>query len=71
MRCDPQEFQYFYNQGAIDAGAEIVPMSRLRRQMSSGVSYYEMLVADLIRMGRTFPPVPAWIIGIDVEAGGA
>lgn len=67
MHYDLQKFQYFYNIGEIDAGVEIVPMNKLKRQMSSGVSYYEMLVADLLRMGRTFPPVPAWIVGIDVD----
>jgi hypothetical protein len=67
MHYDLQKFQYFYNIGEIDAGVEILPMNTLKRQMSSGVSYYEMLVADLLRMGRTFPPVPVWIIGIDVE----
>lgn len=67
MQYDLQKFQYFYNIGEIDAGIEILPMNRLRKQMSSGVSYYEMLVGDLLRMGRTFPPVPVWIIGIDVE----
>jgi restriction endonuclease BglII len=67
MQYDLQKFQYFYNIGEIDAGVEILPMNRLRKQMSSGVSYYEMLVGDLLRMGRTFPPVPVWIIGIDVE----
>jgi len=67
MQYDLQKFQYFYNINEIDAGVEILPMSRLQKQMSSGVSYYEMLVGDLLRMGRTFPPVPVWIIGIDIE----
>lgn len=67
MQYDLQKFQYFYNIGQIDAGIEILPMNRLRKEMSSGVSYYEMLVADLLRMGRTFPPIPVWILGIDVD----
>ncbi len=70
MQYDLQKFQYFYNIGEIDAGVEILPMNALRKQMSSGVSYYEMLVSDLLRMGRTFPPVPVWIVGIDVGPAG-
>ena len=66
MQYDLQKFQYFYNKNRIDAGVEIVPMSALARQMSSGVAYYELLVGDLTRMGRSFPPVPVWAIGIDI-----
>ncbi len=67
MQYDLQKFQFFYNRNEIDAGVEIVPMSSLTEQMSTGVSYYEMLVGDLARMGRTFPPVPVWVLGIDVK----
>lgn len=66
MQYDLQKFQFFYNRDEIDAGIELVPMSSLSRQMSTGVSYYEMLVGDLARMGRTFPPVPVWVIGLDI-----
>src|SRR5208337_4423799 len=48
MQYDLQKFQYFYNINEIHAGVEILPMSRLQKQMSSAVSYYEMLVGDLL-----------------------
>ncbi len=70
MQYDLQKFQFFYNNREIDVGVEILPMKSVHKQMSTGVSYYEMLVADLLRMGRTFPPVPVWIIGIDVGSTG-
>lgn len=44
---------------------EIVPAGALARQMSTGVSKGEMLVADLIRLRGSFPAVPVKVILID------
>ena len=54
----------FYTGGVIDVGIEILPMKQMQSEMSSGVAYYEGEVYNLIRQGRTSPPVPLLIIGI-------
>lgn len=47
-------------------GVEIVPVNALKRQMSSGVGYGEMLVHDMERLQRVFPTFPVKVILIDV-----
>lgn len=54
----------FYTGGVIDVGIEILPMKEMQKQMSSGVAYYEGEVYNIMRQGRTSPPVPLLIIGI-------
>jgi len=54
----------FYNGGIIDVGIEIVPSKELQRQMSSGVPYFEKEVHNVLRHGRTTPPVPMIILGV-------
>lgn len=54
----------FFTGGVIDVGVEILPMKEMQKEMSSGVAYYEGEVYNLIRQGRTSPPVPLLIIGI-------
>jgi len=54
----------FYTGGMINVGVEILPMREMQKEMSSGVAYYEGEVYNLIRQGRTSPPVPLLIIGI-------
>lgn len=66
MFYDLAKFQYFYNQGKIEVGVEIVPSHFLYRQMSSGVSYGEQLVNDLERLKKNFPSVPVKIILLDM-----
>lgn len=56
----------FYIGDQIDVGIEILPMKNLQSQMSSGVSYYEGELYNVIRQGRGVPAVPLVIIGIDV-----
>lgn len=55
----------FYNIGIIDVGIEIVPSKNLQQQMSSGVPFFEKEVHNVLRHGRTTPPVPIIILGID------
>jgi len=55
----------FYIGDKIDVGIEILPMKSLQAQMSSGVSYYEGELYNVIRQGRGVPAVPLVIIGID------
>jgi hypothetical protein len=55
----------FYIGNHIDAGIEILPMKSLQSQMSSGPSYYEGELYNLVRQGRGVPAVPLVIIGIE------
>jgi len=66
MFYDLAKFQYFFNQGMMQVGVEIVPCHFLQRQMSSGVSYGEQLVHDLERLSKNFPSVPVKIILVDM-----
>lgn len=54
----------FYVKDIIDVGIEILPMKELQSQMSSGPSYYEGELYNLIREGRGVPAVPLVLIGI-------
>lgn len=55
----------FYVGDQIDVGIEILPMKALQSQMSSGVSYYEGELYNVVRQGRGVPTVPLVIIGIE------
>ena len=55
----------FYIGDKIDVGIEILPMKILQSQMSSGVSYYEGELYNVIRQGRGVPAVPLVIMGIE------
>ena len=54
----------FYIGDKIDVGIEILPMKVLQKEMSSGVSYYEGELYNVVRQGRGVPAVPLVIIGI-------
>jgi hypothetical protein len=54
----------FYTGRVIDVGIEILPVKDMQKNMSSGVAYYEGEVYNILRQGRTSPPVPLLIIGI-------
>lgn len=54
----------FYVRDVIDVGVEILPMKELQSEMSSGPSYYEGELYNLIREGRGVPAVPLVLIGI-------
>jgi hypothetical protein len=55
----------FYIGDHIDVGIEILPMKTLQSQMSSGPSYYEGELYNVVRQGRGVPAVPLIIIGIE------
>jgi hypothetical protein len=55
----------FYIGNHIDLGIEILPMKTLQSQMSSGISYYEGELYNVVRQGRGVPAVPLVIIGIE------
>ncbi len=55
----------FYSGGLINVGIEILPTKVIQSQMSSGVAYYEGEVYNILRHGRSNPPVPMLILGIE------
>jgi hypothetical protein len=55
----------FYVGDQIDVGIEILPMKTLQREMSSGVSYFEGELYNVVRQGRGVPAVPLVILGIE------
>lgn len=55
----------FYVGDKIDVGVEILPMKSLSSNMSSGISYYEGELYNLVRQGRGVPAVPLILLGID------
>jgi len=57
----------FYTGGIIDVGIEIIPSKAMQSHMSSGPPYYEKEVHNVLRHGRTVPPVPIVIIGVEPE----
>lgn len=58
---------FFYSRGDIDVGIEIIPMHSLKSQMSTGVAWYENVLTNIVREGRSNPSVPIVLIGIDAK----
>jgi len=55
----------FYTGSLIDVGVEILPSKAMHDRMSSGPPYFEKEVHNVLRHGRTTPPVPLVILAID------
>ena len=53
-----------YMNDLVDVGIELVPMHSMYQNMSSGPSYYERNLNEILRQGRIFPPVPLVLAGI-------
>lgn len=54
----------FYVGDVIDVGVEVLPMKAMSAEMSSGVSYYEGELYNVIRQGRGVPAVPLVLVGV-------
>lgn len=54
----------FYDSDLIDVAIEILPMKTMEAQMSSGPSYYEKDLLNVLRHGRSVPAVPLVLIGV-------
>jgi len=54
----------FFVGDVIDVGIEILPMKEMQEQMSSGISYYEGELYNVIRQGRGVPAVPLVLVGV-------
>jgi hypothetical protein len=57
----------FYTGGLIDVGVEIIPSKSMQNHMSSGPPFFEKEVHNVLRHGRTTPPVPLVVLGIEPE----
>jgi hypothetical protein len=55
----------FYTARIIDVGIEILPTKAMQRDMSSDIAYYEGELHNMFRHGRSNPPVPLVIIGLE------
>jgi hypothetical protein len=55
----------FYTGGIIDVGIEILPSRSMHEKMSSGPPFFEKEVHNVLRHGRTTPPVPLVILAIE------
>jgi hypothetical protein len=55
----------FYIGDHIDVGIEILPMKKLQSQLSSGPSYYEGELYNVVRQGRSVPAVPLIILELN------
>jgi hypothetical protein len=55
----------FYAGRIIDVGIEILPTKTMQKEMSSGIAYYEGELHNVLRHGRSNPPVPLVIIGVE------
>lgn len=58
---------FFYSRNDIDVGVEIIPTKAMEEHMDTGVPWFENEVTNVIREGRTNPPVPILILGIEPE----
>lgn len=56
---------HFFVSNKIDVGIEVLPMKEMQSLMSSGISYYERELINIIRQGRSSPYVPLVIFGIE------
>ena len=55
----------FFISGDINVGVEIIPTSRMLKDMDSGPANYEGEIFNLYRQGRNTPAVPLWVLGIE------
>jgi hypothetical protein len=55
----------FFTGSIINIGVEIVPTKNMQKEMSSGPPWFEKEVHNVLRHGRTNPPVPLLILGIE------
>ena len=58
---------FFYTRNDIDVGVEVIPTKAMEEHMDTGVPWFENEVTNVIRGGRTNPPIPILVIGIEPE----
>ncbi|MCF8302839.1 MAG: hypothetical protein K9I94_06145 [Bacteroidales bacterium] len=57
----PASYKYF----DIQVGVEILPMRSFHEELTRETPWFEKEVHNILGHGRTNPPVPLWIIGIE------
>ena len=57
----------FYTGRIINVGIEILPTKAMQKEMSSGIAYYDGELHNILRHGRSNPPVPLVIIGLEPD----
>src|SRR3990172_4419173 len=57
----------FYSGRIINLGIEILPTKAMQEEMSSGIAYFEGEVFNVLRQGRSSPPIPLLILGIEPD----
>ncbi|MCU0451947.1 MAG: hypothetical protein MUC97_19225 [Bernardetiaceae bacterium] len=55
----------FYSGQIINLGIEILPTKAMQQSMSSGPPWFEKEIHNVMRHGRTNPPVPLLILGVE------
>lgn len=58
---------FFYSRNDINVGIEIIPTKAMCECMDTGVSWFENEVTNVLREGRTNPPVPILMLGIEPD----
>ena len=58
---------FFFSRNDIDVGVEVIPTKAMEEHMDTGVPWFENEVTNVIREGRTNPPVPILILGIEPD----
>lgn len=56
----------FHKHDIIDVGIEIVPIKKLAKEMSSGVSFFEQFVWDLENRGTADIDIPVLVLGVSI-----
>ena len=71
VQHDFAKFRYLFEEAdeskSIDVGIEVIPCAALQRLMYTGPANFESVVASMTAHARNDPPVPIWVLAIDVE----
>jgi hypothetical protein len=71
VQHDFSKFRYLFEardqDRRVDVGVEVVPSAGLQRLMYTGPASFESVLASLVAHARNDPPVPIWLLAIDVE----
>jgi hypothetical protein len=60
----------FARRGIIDSLVEVTPMKDMAEEMSTGVSFFEMVKTDLEQRGESEIDIPTLLLGVDVVKRG-
>ena len=64
---DLTKLQDLFTLDLIDVGIEIIPAASLSAKMYTGVPNFNSELSRLQARGRNQPPMPLWLIGVDVS----